>query len=437
MCRTERFRNRRVPFVFHRRVPPRHRAPARSSRNAASKRSAIASTVREAGVREDSGHPPARIAESLTPAPFRFGTCNKSWSCLRRNSEDAMTARTIERFSISQIFTYALIALVALALPDRRSGHPRVRHNSPNIVPVASEDGLEPGSANAERDGAERSSEKAVEKGLWPLFKTAALQWVEHKDARLGAALSYYSVFSIGPLILIAVAIAGFVFGREAVQGQVDRVAERPARRERRPGDQRHAGGCEPTARGPGCEPWSDRSLVFAAIGVVVQLKDAFNTVWEIEETPRIGNLGLRAQLCAVASAVLAVGFLLLVSMLMTTFLAVAGKYLGSFLPEVALQAAGFVFSFAMITLLFAMMFKWLPDTEVQWRDVWLGAILTAAMFEIGKFLIGLYIGKQGLESTYGAASSLVVVLILGLLLGANRAPRRRAHQRPRQAKPE
>jgi len=111
-------------------------------------------------------------------------------------------------------------------------------------------------------------------------------------------------------------------------------------------------------------------------------------------------------------AAVLAVGFLLLVSMLMTTFLAVAGKYLGSFLPEVALQAAAFAFSFAMITLLFAMMFKWLPDTEVQWRDVWLGAILTAALFEIGKFLIGLYIGKQGLESTYGAASSLVVVLI-------------------------
>jgi membrane protein len=98
--------------------------------------------------------------------------------------------------------------------------------------------------------------------------------------------------------------------------------------------------------------------------------------------------------------------------MVMTVFLAAAGNLLSSFLPEAALQAAGFIFSFAMITVLFAMMFKWLPDAPVQWRDVWLGAILTAALFEIGKFLIGLYIGKQGLESTYGAASSLVVVLI-------------------------
>jgi membrane protein len=109
---------------------------------------------------------------------------------------------------------------------------------------------------------------------------------------------------------------------------------------------------------------------------------------------------------------VLAIGFLLLVSMVMTAGLAAAGKLLGSYLPEAALQITGFAVSFAMISLLFAMMFKWMPDAPVRWRDVWLGAVGTAALFEIGKFLIGLYIGKQGLESTFGAASSLVVVLI-------------------------
>ena len=247
---------------------------------------------------------------------------------------------------------------------------------------------------------------------MWSTLREAAAQWVAHKDARMGAALSYYSVFSIGPLILIAVAIAGLVFGREAVQGEVTEslkglLGENGAQAingmladANRPRE-----GLVATVVGLG-------ALLFAAIGVVVQLKDAFNTVWEIEETPGSGIWGFVRSYVLSLAAVLAVGFLLLVSMLMTTFLAVAGKYLGSFLPEVALQAAGFAFSFAMITLLFAMMFKWLPDTEVQWRDVWLGAILTAAMFEIGKFLIGLYIGKQGLESTYGAASSLVVVLI-------------------------
>jgi membrane protein len=109
---------------------------------------------------------------------------------------------------------------------------------------------------------------------------------------------------------------------------------------------------------------------------------------------------------------VLSLGFLLLVSLLLTTALAAGGKYIAPYVPELAIHALGSLVSFGMITLLFAMMFKWLPDTDVAWRDVWLGAAVTAALFEIGKLLIGLYIGKLGLESTYGAAASLVVLLI-------------------------
>jgi membrane protein len=104
--------------------------------------------------------------------------------------------------------------------------------------------------------------------------------------------------------------------------------------------------------------------------------------------------------------------FLLLVSLLLTTVLSASGKYLVPHLPEAALQIVGLIASFGVITLLFAMVFKWLPDTPVRCRDVWLGAAITAALFEIGKLLIGLYIGKQALESTYGAAASLVVLLI-------------------------
>jgi membrane protein len=96
----------------------------------------------------------------------------------------------------------------------------------------------------------------------------------------------------------------------------------------------------------------------------------------------------------------------------LTAALSAAGKYVAPYLSEATLQIASFLVSFAVISLLFAMMFKWLPDTPIEWHDVWLGAILTAALFEVGKFLIGLYIGKQGLESTYGAAASIVVVLI-------------------------
>jgi len=246
---------------------------------------------------------------------------------------------------------------------------------------------------------------------LTPLRETVG-KWSEHKDARLGAALAYYSVFSLGPLILIAIAIAGLVFGAEAVQGQVLGTLKglvgdtgTQAIEAMLKGADRPREGMVATVIGIG-------TLVFAAIGVVVQLKDALNTVWEVEAAPGSGVWRFVRSYILSLAGVLALGFLLLTSMLLTAALAAAGKYVAAYLPEATLQVAGFVASFAVISLLFAMMFKWLPDTKVAWRDVWLGAVLTAALFEVGKFLIGLYIGKQGLESTYGAAASIIVVLI-------------------------
>lgn len=246
----------------------------------------------------------------------------------------------------------------------------------------------------------------------WKLLRETVSRWSEHKDARLGAALAYYSVFSLGPLIVIAISIAGLAFGGEAVQGQVldslrtllgetgTQAVESMLKGADRPYE-----GIVTTIVGVG-------TLLFAAIGVVVQLKDALNTVWEVETPPGSGIWRFARTYILSLAGVLALGFLLLVSMLLTAALSAAGKYVAPYLPEAALQMAGFAASFAVISLLFAMMFKWLPDAEVGWRDVWLGAILTAALFEVGKFLIGLYIGKQGLESTYGAAASIVVVLI-------------------------
>jgi membrane protein len=246
---------------------------------------------------------------------------------------------------------------------------------------------------------------------LTPLRETVS-KWSEHKDARLGAALAYYSVFSLGPLILIAIAIAGLVFGAEAVQGQVLGTLKgvvgdtgTQAIDAMLKGADRPREGMVATVIGIG-------TLVFAAIGVVVQLKDALNTVWEVETTPGSGVWRFVRGYILSLAGVLALGFLLLTSMLLTAALAATGKYVAAYLPEATLQVAGFAASFAVISLLFAMMFKWLPDTKVEWRDVWLGAVLTAALFEAGKFLIGLYIGKQGLESTYGAAASIIVVLI-------------------------
>src|SRR5215213_344524 len=247
---------------------------------------------------------------------------------------------------------------------------------------------------------------------IWRASIDAARQWSAHKDSRMGAALSYYSVFSIGPLILIAVAIAGLLFGREAVQGQVTSSLQELLGENGANAINGMLQSADKPKQGIIATIFGIVTLVFAAVGVVVQLKDAFNTVWEVEPSKQGGIWGFIRTYVLSLAGVLSLGFLLLISMLLTTALAAFGKYFGSGLPEVALQIGGFVVSFLVIALLFALMFKWLPDAPVRWSEVWLGAIMTAALFEIGKFLIGLYIGKQGLESTYGAASSLVVILI-------------------------
>jgi membrane protein len=266
-----------------------------------------------------------------------------------------------------------------------------------------------PTKSNDTDAGAPRA--QVIAPGWWSLTKNAGLQWVSHKDARLGAALAYYSVFSIGPLIVIAVAIAGLLFEHDAVRAEVTGglrglLGETGAKAI----DGMLTSASKPR-EGILATVIGIATLVFAAIGVVVQLKDALNTVWEVNRPSR-GLWGfMRAYVLSLAG-VLALGFLLLVSMLVTTALAAAGKFFAPYLPETAFQVASLVVSFLIITLLFAMMFKWLPDVNVRWRDVWLGAALTAALFELGKFLIGFYIGKQGLESTYGAAASIVIILI-------------------------
>jgi membrane protein len=247
---------------------------------------------------------------------------------------------------------------------------------------------------------------------LWIVAKEAAGNWSSHKDSRQGAALAYYSVFSLGPIIVIAIAVAGFIFGRAAVSGQVassikDMLGDTGAQAVQamladaaRPRE-----GFLATLLGLG-------ALIFAALGVVVQLKDALNTVWEVGETPGHGMWHFTRSYVVSLAAVLALGFLLMVSLLVTAGLAAFGKYAVPHLQEWLLHLVTTLASLGIISLLFAMMFKWLPDATIDWYDVWLGAVVTAILFEIGKSAIGFYIGKQGLESTYGAAASIIVVLI-------------------------
>ena len=247
---------------------------------------------------------------------------------------------------------------------------------------------------------------------LWTIAKEAAGNWASHKDSRQGAALAYYSVFSLGPIIVIAIAVAGLFFGREAASGQVassitDMLGDTGAKaiQAMLADAGRPRQGSLATFLGIG-------ALLFAAIGVVVQLKDALNTVWEVGELPGRGVWHFIRSYVISLAAVLALGFLLLVSLVVTAGLAAFGKFASPHMQEWILHLVSVLVSLSVISVLFAMMFKWLPDAEVDWYDVWLGAVITAVLFEIGKSAIGFYIGKQGLDSTYGAAASIIVVLI-------------------------
>jgi len=212
--------------------------------------------------------------------------------------------------------------------------------------------------------------------------------------------------------MIIAIGIAGLAFGQEAargeVQGQLSGILGQPTAAAI---DSMLASANKPQ-QGVLATAIGTVVLMFSALGVVVQLKDAFNTVWDVDER-KINSVWQFIHTYLISlTAVIGMGFLLLISLAFTTALSAAGQYLGAQLPQMVLQVAGSFVSFAAISAMFAIMFKLLPDTEVEWRDVWLGAAITAALFELGKLLIGIYVGKLALASTHGAAASLVILLI-------------------------
>jgi membrane protein len=248
---------------------------------------------------------------------------------------------------------------------------------------------------------------------FWHILKTAVDQWFRHRSPRLGAALAYYSVFSLGPLLLIVTSIAGLFFGAEAVRGSLTAQFRSLLGETGGKAVEAMLAGASSQQGGRQAAVLGSLLLLVAALGVVVQLKDAVNTIWNVEEPEETSILWyVRTYLVSLAG-VLALGFLLAVSLVISTVLAALSTWVGlaSAGPAIG-HAVNFAVSFATISILFAMLFKWFPDTDVAWRDVWLGAVTAALLFNLGKSLIAWYIGTQALESTYGAAASIVVLLI-------------------------
>lgn len=246
------------------------------------------------------------------------------------------------------------------------------------------------------------------------LLKETFSQWSEDKAPRLGAALAYYTVVSLAPLLIIVIAIVGLVFGGQAAQGEIieqirgligDNGAE--AARMLIQNAQKPASGVVATLAGVA-------TLLFGASGLFAELQDALNTVWGVSKPGGFHFFRMVKERFFLFAVILGTGFLLLVSLVVSAWISALGKYLSGLLPmsEYVLQLVNFAVSFAVITVLFAMIYRVLPDTAIAWSDVWIGAAVTSLLFTIGKSLIGLYLGRSSVTSVYGAAGSLIVILI-------------------------
>ena len=252
-------------------------------------------------------------------------------------------------------------------------------------------------------------------KSIWQFLKTTINEWVEAEPFQLAAALSYYTLFSLAPLLLIAIGVAGLVFGREAAQNQIVETLQGMI-------GQDSAKAVQEMIQASSEKPKTGMlstiigfvALLFGAGGVVGQLQTSLNKMWEVTPKPGQGIWGFLRQRFFSFAMVLAIGFLLLVSLVVTAVLSSFTSMLSSFLGDATFvaHAIDILVSFGFVTLLFALIYKYVPDVEIQWRDVWVGAALTSILFTIGKYLIGLYIGTSGVGSTFGAAGSLITILV-------------------------
>lgn len=246
------------------------------------------------------------------------------------------------------------------------------------------------------------------------LIKETIREFSEKSVARLGASLAYYTVFSIAPTLVIAIAVAGLLFGEEAARGEVSRqLADLIGAQ----GAQAVETAIEKSAS-PGTGILATIigvfTLILGASAAFAELKQALNIMWEVEAPPTSGIWGmLRARLLSFAM-VLVVGFLLVVSLVASAAITAVSTWVDRIWPstEVVMRAVNGGLSFIVLTVLFALIYKLLPDTKLEWRDTWLGAAVTSLLFGVGKLLIGLYIGHSSVASTYGAAGSLVVLLV-------------------------
>lgn len=252
-------------------------------------------------------------------------------------------------------------------------------------------------------------------KQLWNLIRKSIGAWVDDYAPSMGAALAYYTLFSIAPLLIIAIAVAGLVFGQEAARGEIVAQIQDLIGQEGAIAVQGLLKSANEPAQGIFATVVSIITLVIGATTVFAELQSDLDRIWRVPAAAKESGIWilLRTRLLSFG-LVLGLGFLLLVSLVVSAVIAALGKWSNGFFEgwEALLNVLNLSLSFVITALLLAMIYKLMPRTRITWRDVWLGAAVTALMFEIGKFLIGLYLGKTSVASSFGAAGSLVVLLV-------------------------
>jgi membrane protein len=244
--------------------------------------------------------------------------------------------------------------------------------------------------------------------------KTAGYSWLDDRAPTMGAAIAYYTVFSLAPMLVMVIAVAGLVFGQKAAEGALFGELAELVGPESAAAVQAMLRSASDTRSGIFATAVGIGTLFIAATAVLGELQSALNLIWKAPPSggPGVWHL-LRSRLLSL-SVILVIGFLLLVSLVISTALAALSDYLDWILPGLAtiLHIVHLTLSFGFTTVLFAMMFKILPDKAVEWDEVWLGAAVAALLFTVGKHLISLYIGSSNMGSTYGAAGALIIVLV-------------------------
>ncbi len=250
------------------------------------------------------------------------------------------------------------------------------------------------------------------------LFQETFREWREDSATRLAAALAYYTTFSLAPLLVLVIAIAGLLGGHEAAQNQTMAQVEDLLGAEGREFVQGMIESASKPVTGLVATAIGAVTLLFGALGVFGELQNSLNTIWEVKPKPARGFLdGIKRFIVdrlLSFTLVLGIGFLLLASLVISAALSALGEYIGARWPlaDFWLELINFVISFAVVTFLFAMIFKFLPEVDIAWKDVWLGAMVTSALFSLGKFLIGFYLGRSEVGNTFGGAGSLAILLI-------------------------